>query len=114
MVRLEIEYPRSVALFLDLDGTLFDITAVPADVSVPAGLSATLGQLQRALGGAVAILTGRKIDEVDRLLAPARIAAAGVHGAELRLRRMPRPRARRPEPALRRIAPRASSLASGA
>ena len=85
MVRLEIEYPRSVALFLDLDGTLFDITAVPADVSVPAGLSATLGQLQRALGGAVAILTGRKIDEVDRLLAPARIAAAGVHGAELRL-----------------------------
>ena len=85
MVRLEIEYPRSVALFLDLDGTLFDITAVPADVSVPAGLSATLGQLQRALGGAVAILTCRKIDEVDRLLAPARIAAAGVHGAELRL-----------------------------
>ena len=54
-------------------------------MSAPAGLSATLAHLQRSLGGALAILTGRKIDEVDRLLAPARIAAAGVHGAELRL-----------------------------
>lgn len=85
MVRLEIETPGNVALFLDLDGTLFDITAVPADVSAPAGLSSTLAHLQRTLGGALAILTGRKIDEVDRLLAPARLAAAGVHGAELRL-----------------------------
>ena len=85
MVRLEIEDPSSVALFLDLDGTLFDIADVPADVSAPAGLSSTLAHLQRTLGGALAILTGRKIDEVDRLLAPARIAAAGVHGAELRL-----------------------------
>ena len=85
MVRLQIENPDNVALFLDLDGTLFDIADVPADVSAPAGLSSTLAHLQRSLGGALAILTGRKIDEVDRLLAPARIAAAGVHGAELRL-----------------------------
>lgn len=85
MVRLEIENPGSVALFLDLDGTLFDIMAVPSEVSAPAGLSVTLGQLQRTLQGAVAILTGRKIDEVDRLLAPVRTVAAGVHGAELRL-----------------------------
>lgn len=84
-VRLEIENPENVALFLDLDGTLFDITAVPADVSAPAGLNATLAHLQRTLQGAVAILTGRKIDEVDRLLAPVRTAASGVHGAELRL-----------------------------
>lgn len=84
-MRLEIENPDTVALFLDLDGTLFDIADVPAEVSAPAGLSSTLARLQRTLGGALAILTGRKIDEVDRLLAPARIAAAGVHGAELRL-----------------------------
>lgn len=84
-VTLEIEDPGNLALFLDLDGTLLDITAVPTDVSAPAGLSVTLGQLQRTLGGAVAILTGRKIDEVDRLLAPARLTAAGVHGSEFRL-----------------------------
>jgi trehalose 6-phosphate phosphatase len=82
---LEIEEPGNVALFLDLDGTVLDITAVPTDVSAPAGLSATLYQLQQTLGGAVAILTGRKIEEVDRLLAPTRLIAAGVHGAEVRL-----------------------------
>jgi trehalose 6-phosphate phosphatase len=84
-VTLEIEDPGNVALFLDLDGTLLDITAVPTDVAAPARLSATLGKLQRTLRGAVGILTGRKIDQVDRLLAPARLIAAGVHGAEIRL-----------------------------
>jgi trehalose 6-phosphate phosphatase len=81
---LRIEQPGNVALFLDLDGTLLDITAVPTDVAAPVGLSATLGELQRKLDGAVAILTGRKIEEVDRLLTPARLTAAGVHGAEFR------------------------------
>ena len=84
MLTLRIEQPGNIALFLDLDGTLLDITAVPTDVSAPAGLSATLDALQRRLDGAVAVLTGRKIDEVDRPLAPARLTAAGVHGAEFR------------------------------
>jgi trehalose 6-phosphate phosphatase len=82
---LRIEQPGNVALFLDLDGTLLDIAAAPTEVSAPAGLGATLAALQRHLGGALAILTGRKIDEVDRLLAPTRLIAAGVHGAEFRL-----------------------------
>lgn len=83
-VTLEIETPGNVALFLDLDGTLLDIAAAPTEVSAPAGLSGALLRVQRGLGGALAILTGRKLDEVDRLLAPARLAAAGVHGAEFR------------------------------
>jgi trehalose 6-phosphate phosphatase len=82
---LEIDDPAHVALFLDLDGTLLDIAKAPTDVSAPAGLSATLERLQRTLRGAVAILTGRTIDEVDRLLAPVKLAGAGVHGAELRV-----------------------------
>lgn len=73
-----------MALFLDLDGTLFDIAAAPGDVTTPPGLTSTLRRLQRTLDGAVAILTGRKIEEVDRLLDPLRLAAAGVHGSELR------------------------------
>jgi trehalose 6-phosphate phosphatase len=84
-LNLQIDDPADVALFLDLDGTLLDIAALPTDVSAPAGLSATLLRLQRALGGAVAFLTGRTIDEVDRLLAPVKLAGAGVHGAELRI-----------------------------
>lgn len=50
----------------------------------PSGLTATLCRLQDQLDGAVAILTGRKIDEVDRLLDPLKLVAAGVHGGEMR------------------------------
>ncbi|MGB6768323.1 MAG: trehalose-phosphatase, partial [Methyloceanibacter sp.] len=63
---------------------MLDIAAAPRGVSPPIGLTATLRRLQQVLGGAIAILTGRKIDEVDRLLAPLRLTAAGVHGGELR------------------------------
>ena len=82
---LQIDYPADIALFLDLDGTLLDIAAAPRDVSAPAGLSPTLQRLQRTLSGAVAILTGRTMDEADRLLSPVKLAGAGVHGAELRV-----------------------------
>jgi len=84
-VSLQIDDPASVALFLDLDGTLLDIATAPTDVSAPAGLSATLQRLQRTLSGAIAVLTGRTIDDADRLLSPVKLAGAGVHGAELRV-----------------------------
>ena len=64
---------------------MLDIAASPRSVSTPHGLTTTLRRLQQVLGGAVAILTGRKVDEVDHLLAPLKLIAAGVHGGELRL-----------------------------
>ena len=76
--------PRSCALFLDVDGTLLDLAATPKSVRVPDGLIATLQRLTLAFDGAVGIITGRLISEVDLLLAPLRLTASGVHGAELR------------------------------
>jgi len=73
------------ALFLDLDGTLIDIAARPDAVEVPAGLPVTLGRLERVLGGAVAIVSGRSLETIDALLEPWRPVAAGEHGAECRL-----------------------------
>jgi trehalose 6-phosphate phosphatase len=64
---------------------VLDIAAAPMSVSTPHDLTGTLRRLQRLLGGAVAILTGRKVDDVDRLLAPLKLIAAGVHGGEFRL-----------------------------
>lgn len=74
------------ALFLDLDGTLIDIAPTPDDVTVPDGLAKLLDRLVTRIGGALAILTGRPIGDIDRLLTPLAPIAAGVHGAELRSR----------------------------
>jgi trehalose 6-phosphate phosphatase len=73
------------ALFLDIDGTLLDIAATPDSVIVPADLRADLGALHAAFGGAVALVSGRSIATIDRILAPLRLPVAGQHGAELRL-----------------------------
>ncbi len=73
------------ALFLDLDGTLFDIAPTPDEVVVAEGLADLLAAATRQLDGAFAIVTGRPLAEVDRFLAPLVPIAAGVHGAEIRL-----------------------------
>jgi trehalose 6-phosphate phosphatase len=77
--------PSGYALFLDVDGTLLEIAPTPEDVTVPAELAALLGHIAKGLDGALAIITGRQLAEIDALLAPAKLAGAGVHGAELRL-----------------------------
>ena len=77
--------PRNACLFLDVDGTLIDIAATPDAVRVPPGLVGDLARAERSFGGAVALVSGRSIAELDRLFAPLRLAASGVHGAEFRL-----------------------------
>src|SRR3954468_22880640 len=74
----------SCALFLDFDGTLVDIAPEPGAVVVPSGLVPILGALQHYLGGAVAVVSGRPIREIDCFLAPLHLPVAGVHGAERR------------------------------
>lgn len=74
----------SAALFLDFDGTLAPIAARPQDVRVPAWVLPTLQSLSHRLQGALAIVSGRPIDQIDAFLAPLRLAAAGAHGAEWR------------------------------
>jgi trehalose 6-phosphate phosphatase len=75
---------RTYSLFLDLDGTLLEIAATPDEVVVPLRLAELLSALHDTLGGAIAIVSGRPIAEIDRLLDPFRSSAAGEHGAVLR------------------------------
>lgn len=72
------------ALFLDFDGTLVEIAATPAAVTVPATLAPLLTRLADALGGRVAIVSGRAVADIRRLL-PLPLAIAGSHGQELAL-----------------------------
>jgi trehalose 6-phosphate phosphatase len=72
------------ALFLDVDGTILDLAERPDDVVLPPGLVKTLLRTERKLDGALALVSGRPIDELDRLFEPLRLRASGVHGAEIR------------------------------
>jgi trehalose 6-phosphate phosphatase len=69
-----------VALFLDLDGTLVEITEKPHQVRVDPETIALLGGLSRRLDGALAIVSGRAIEDIDRIFHPLVLPAAGVHG----------------------------------
>jgi len=77
-------FPDAVALFLDVDGTLLEFAPRPEDVVVPAGMPDLLGRLAEKLDGALALVSGRPLESLDRLSHPLRLAAAGVHGAEHR------------------------------
>jgi trehalose 6-phosphate phosphatase len=72
------------ALFLDFDGTLVALAETPEAIEVPSGLVALLGDLHDLLGGALAVVSGRQIDAIDRFLAPLRLPAAGEHGVQRR------------------------------
>jgi len=76
--------PGTIGLFLDVDGTLLDIAPRPEAVEVKPGLLDDLAAAERALGGALALVSGRPIAELDRLFAPLRVGASGIHGAEMR------------------------------
>jgi trehalose 6-phosphate phosphatase len=77
-------WPKNPAVFLDLDGTLLDFALDPAAVLVSAPVHQLLGRLKSAANGAVAIVSGRTLDEVDRLLGAGRFPVAAVHGLERR------------------------------
>jgi len=86
------------ALFLDIDGTLLTHAETPDAVYVDDALRALLERLQRFCGGALALVSGRAVDDVDALFEPLVLPVAGQHGVERRdlsgrLHRLPFPEA---------------------
>ncbi len=71
------------ALFLDLDGTLIDIAPSPDTVVVPEALPRALARLRQRLSGALAIVSGRSLKDIDTLV-PLGLPAGAEHGAVLR------------------------------
>jgi len=75
----------TTALLLDVDGTLIDLALRPHEARVPDELCRTLRQLNEQTGGAVALVSGRPIRDIDALFAPLVLSATGGHGAEMRV-----------------------------
>jgi trehalose 6-phosphate phosphatase len=71
-------------LFLDVDGTLLDLAATPHAVVVDPALPSLLAQLRVAAHGALALVSGRTIADLDRLFGELNLPVAGLHGCERR------------------------------
>jgi trehalose 6-phosphate phosphatase len=78
--------PLRHALFLDFDGSLIDYAPTPDQIAVRPETIALLQDLSRRFGGALAIISGRRIADIDHHLAPLRLPISGVHGLEFRSR----------------------------
>jgi trehalose 6-phosphate phosphatase len=72
------------AFLLDIDGTLLDMAPSPQQVWVPPTLRQTLDRLDAMTGGAVALVSGRPIHDIDLIFSPLQLPAIGCHGAEFR------------------------------
>ena len=67
------------AFFFDLDGTLAEIKPHPDEVVLPADILRMLNQLSELNQGALALISGRSMAELDELARPYRFPLAGVH-----------------------------------
>ena len=72
------------AYFFDLDGTLLDFTETPGAVRLDDALRGQIGVLYDKTGGAVALISGRALADIDRVLDGVHLPAAGQHGTERR------------------------------
>ncbi len=75
---------RKCAILLDIDGTILDLAPSPQQVWVPTGLRQTLARLDQLTGGALALVSGRSLNDIDLIFSPLQLAGIGGHGVELR------------------------------
>ena len=76
---------KATALLLDVDGTIVDIGPSPNEVQVSDSLLRSLARLHELSGGALALVSGRRIGDLDRMFSPLALPSIGGHGAEMRL-----------------------------
>src|SRR5437660_9583465 len=84
--RALVPHLSECAVLLDIDGTLLDLMPTPREVRVPPGLAKTLRRLHQRTGGALAMVSGRSLNDIDLIFAPDQFPAVGGHGAEMRIR----------------------------
>ena len=71
------------AIFTDFDGTLVDLAETPDAIEVPDELAGEMIEAAELVGGALAVISGRELADLERYL-PQGIAVAGGHGTERR------------------------------
>jgi trehalose 6-phosphate phosphatase len=80
-----VPHLSETAVLLDVDGTLLELAPTPREVWVPPGLAKTLHRLHKRTNGALALVSGRSLNDIDLIFAPDQFPAVGGHGAEMRI-----------------------------
>src|SRR3981081_2922208 len=80
-----VPHLNQTAILLDIDGTLLDLAPTPREVWVPRGLAKTLHRLLVRTSGALAMVSGRSLNDIDLIFAPDQFPSVGGHGAEMRI-----------------------------
>ena len=80
-----VSHLSEAAILLDIDGKLLDFAPTPREVWVPPGLAKTLNRLLARTDGALALVSGRSLNDIDLIFAPEQFPAVGGHGAEMRI-----------------------------
>jgi trehalose 6-phosphate phosphatase len=80
-----VSHLSETAILLDIDGTLLDLAPTPREVWVPPDLAKTLNRLMVRTNGAMALVSGRSLNDIDLIFAPEQFPAVGGHGAEMRI-----------------------------
>jgi trehalose 6-phosphate phosphatase len=75
---------QECAILLDVDGTILDLAQTPREVWVPPSLRHDMTRLSERTGGALALVSGRSVNDLDLLFSPLQLPAIGGHGAEFR------------------------------
>lgn len=82
-IRRSLMQAHRIFLFLDLDGTLMEIAATPGEASLSPEMRGCLEELAKLPGTLVGVVSGRKIEEVQRLASVEKIFYVGLHGLEI-------------------------------
>lgn len=72
------------AYFFDIDGTLADLAPTPSEIRLEHDLHQLIRRLHVNTGGALALISGRSIDDVDTIFGAPPLPVAGQHGLERR------------------------------
>src|SRR6476646_3371539 len=80
-----VSHLSETAILLDIDGTLLELMPTPREVWVPPGLTKTLNRLLVRTNGALAMVSGRSLNDIDLIFAPDQYPAVCGHGAEMRI-----------------------------
>ena len=78
-------------LFADFDGTLVELAESPEQLKPAGDLVDLLQALKQRLSGALGVISGRRLESIDRWLAPMQLAGGGLHGSQMRLSPGPAP-----------------------